>query len=81
MGDVIVQAWKWVVSERNWLFDGIGAAILVGIVGWLLSRLIGAKKSQAEQIQRGGNNSTNYQARGDINVNSERSRSGKKSDW
>jgi hypothetical protein len=58
---------KWVVDNRQWLFDGIGAALVVAVLGWIANRLFGQRDSNGQR-QRGGANSINVQAGRDAHV-------------
>ena len=29
---------EWIAANKNWLFEGIGVAVPVAIIGWLFSR-------------------------------------------
>ena len=54
---------KWVADNKDWIFDGVGVALIVGIVTWFGSR---RDKGSADNIplrqrQRGGKGSTNVQ--------------------
>jgi hypothetical protein len=50
---------KWIIDNKEWVFSGIGVAIL----GWLFFR------SSNKQVQKGGNNSKNIQVGGNLNIN------------
>lgn len=54
---------QWILNNKEWLFSGIGVLVLSAIMG-----LIFRKKSASKQIQKSGNNSTNYQAAGNITI-------------
>ena len=54
----------WLGENRSWLFSGIGIAVPLAIVGWLLSR----GRAKRDQSQRSGAGSSNLQAGGDINL-------------
>ena len=53
------------MSNISWIFDGIGTAIISGIVGLLLGGAagykIGVKKTKINQSQKAGNNSSQTQ--------------------
>ncbi len=53
------------MSNISWIFDGIGTAIISGIVGLLLGGTagykIGVKKTKINQSQKAGNNSSQTQ--------------------
>jgi len=54
----------WIIQNKDWLFSGIAIAIPIALIGWYVSN-----KSN-KQIQKGGNNSTNIQIGGNLNVKS-----------
>ncbi|WP_209403715.1 LPXTG cell wall anchor domain-containing protein [Pseudozobellia sp. WGM2] len=54
----------WIIENKDWLFSGLGISI-IGFGYYLIRR----KKRNKEQMQKGGKNSTNLQAGGDININ------------
>jgi hypothetical protein len=64
----------WVVENRQWVFSGIGVAVVVAV-----SRLIWRHRSEGIQEQSGGDQSMNLQAGRDIHIDSTR-RSGKTRD-
>lgn len=53
------------MSDISWIFDGIGTAVISGIVGILLGGTvgykIGVKKTKIRQSQRAGKNSSQIQ--------------------
>ena len=53
------------MSNISWIFDGIGTAIVTGLVGLLLGGTvgykIGVKKTKIRQSQRAGKNSSQVQ--------------------
>ena len=51
----------WVWRNKEWVFSGIGVAVVLGIIGWIRGKSGG-------QVQRSGKNSTNIQAGGDIKI-------------
>jgi len=55
---------NWVSENKTWLFDGLGAALLIFVLGLVLQRSRGGNN----QVQKGGRNSQNYQAGGDIHI-------------
>lgn len=60
----------WVIDNKQWLFSGVGLAVVV----WV-GRLIFKKRSASTtQNIRSGDNSTNIQAGGDINVGTRNTR-------
>jgi hypothetical protein len=56
----------WLWENRQWVFDGIGIAIIGGVIAWLRSRKKG--DSGIHQSQRSGKNSVNLQSGRDINI-------------
>lgn len=58
---------KWIIDNRQWVFDGIGAGIVVALLGWIGSRLFGPREPSG-QTQHGGTNSVNVQAGRDARV-------------
>lgn len=59
---------KWVAVNKDWIFDGVGVAVLVAIITWIGTRRDrrSAQEGALGQRQRGGKNSTNIQI-GSIN--------------
>ena len=55
--------WSWLNANKEWVFSGVGVAILTGVAAVLL------KKRSLSQNQQSGNNSMNIQAGGNINLN------------
>lgn len=53
----------WIIENKNWIFDGIGVAIFLTIIG-----VIFKNKSVAAMKQKAGDGSANFQASGDINI-------------
>jgi hypothetical protein len=58
---------KWITDNSQWLFDGIGAGLVVALLGWIASRLF-RRREPAAQRQRGGANSVNMQAGRDAHI-------------
>ena len=63
----------WIIDNKQWLFDGLGVAVPIALLGWIGTRLFGRRESNG-QTQHGGSNSVNIQAGrnariGDINKN------------
>ncbi len=53
---------EWILENKEWLFSGAAIAIPLAIIGW-------AFFSQAnKQFQKSGNNSTNIQVGGNLQV-------------
>jgi len=57
---------QWIIENKEWIFSGVGIFILS-----IIARLFIKKKSSSKQTQKSGDNSTNYQAGGDIRIGSE----------
>lgn len=55
---------EWIAENRDWLFSGAAIALPLAIIGWLIS----SRKNK--QIQKGGDNSTNIQVGGNLEVGS-----------
>lgn len=53
---------EWIAENQDWLFSGIAVAIPLAIIGWFIS----SRKNK--QIQKGGDNSTNIQVGGNLNL-------------
>ncbi|MGX9418162.1 hypothetical protein ACWU4D_12500 [Vibrio sp. WJH972] len=53
---------EWIADNKDWLFSGIAIAIPLAIIGWFIS----SRKNK--QIQKGGDNSTNIQVGGNLNL-------------
>ncbi|OOE86794.1 hypothetical protein [Salinivibrio sharmensis] len=53
---------SWLLENKEWVFSGIGVSVLI----FLLSLF--RKNPSSTQIQKSGDNSTNYQSGGDINI-------------
>lgn len=58
--------WDWIVQNKEWVFSGFGVAIITAIIGIIIG-----KKKSIRQKQKSGDNSTNYQAAGDIKIGKE----------
>jgi len=54
----------WVIQNKAWLFSGIGIAVPLAAISWILIRKVHKQK----QIQKGKHNSTFIQAGRDINL-------------
>jgi len=59
---------EWITENKDWLFSGVAIAIPLAIIGWFIS------SRRNKQVQKGGENSTNIQVGGNLNIG------GKKSD-
>ena len=62
------EALTWVIDNKEWIFSGIGVAVITGVIALLKRRQNGLT-----QRQRSGANSTNLQAGRNINLNQGRS--------
>ncbi len=56
----------WVMSNKEWIFSGIGVFILAAAGRWFVKR---RRATKINQTQSSGTNSNNYQSAGDLNVN------------
>lgn len=52
----------WIIKNKDWLFSGVAVAIPMALIGWYFSTR-GNKQSQ-----KGGDNSTNIQVGGNLNM-------------
>lgn len=52
---------NWICTNKEWVFSGLGVSVILLIFSIF-------KKSNSAQRQKSGDNSTNYQAGGDINI-------------
>ncbi len=66
MMDAVI-AWVW--ENTEWIFGGVGVAIISGVIA-----LVWRRRSGPSQSQTSGANSTNVQAGRDINLNERASR-------
>ena len=53
---------NWIIENKEWLFSGLAISVPLALIGWFISR------SRNKQVQKGGNNSTNIQVGGSLNV-------------
>jgi len=53
---------NWIIENKDWLFSGVAIAVPLAIVGWFITT------RGHKQVQKGGNNSTNIQVGGNINI-------------
>ncbi len=60
---------RWLLENKQWVFSGIGVAIIT----WIAT-LVVRRKSSGTQSQHSGANSTNIQSAGDINISGETKR-------
>jgi predicted tellurium resistance membrane protein TerC len=63
---VLNQFMEWLIKNKEWVFSGIGVAVLAWIGGWLFLRSKSETARKQKQIQRSGDNSINIQAGGNI---------------
>jgi hypothetical protein len=42
---------KWLADNYKWLFDGIGALVIIGVVGYLLRRFMRAAEPASHLVQ------------------------------
>ena len=54
---------KWILENKEWLFSGLGIFIVSLVIGFFMK-----KSPSNKQIQKSGDNSTNFQASGDIKI-------------
>ncbi len=54
----------WLIQNKEWVFGGVGVAIITGVVGFLKRSSTGVNQSQ-----HSGSNSTNVQSGRDVNLN------------
>jgi len=54
---------EWITNNKEWVFSGVGVAVLAGVFGLFRNR-----KSPPQQTQISGKNSTNIQAGRDVSV-------------
>lgn len=62
---------EWIISNKEWVFSGIGVFVLsliMAFITWLYSRNKQQNKNHITMKQKGGKNSENYQSKGDINI-------------
>jgi len=57
-----VNDMQWVLDNKEWLFSGIGIVFITVIISFL------NKRHNPKQVQKSGDNSTNYQAGGNIQI-------------
>jgi predicted membrane metal-binding protein len=57
----------WVISNKEWVFSGIGVAVLAAILSVLLRSRSKQRKSTVLQ-QSGGDHSRNFQAEGGMRI-------------
>lgn len=54
---------KWLIANKEWVFSGVGVFVLSIIIG-----IVFKNKGSVKQVQKSGDNSSNYQAAGDIKI-------------
>lgn len=59
----MLEAFDWVLKNKEWLFSGIGV-VVVSWVGGIFKKT----KASSTQTIRAGNNSTNVQAGSDVSI-------------
>lgn len=57
---------NWIIENADWMFSGIGVAILGALVGLFVKKKLNDKNSQTINA---GNNSTNIQGGENVSVN------------
>lgn len=53
---------EWIAENKDWLFSGVAIALPLAIAGWFIS----SRKNK--QIQKSGDNSTNIQVGGNLEI-------------
>jgi len=53
---------EWIIKNKEWLFSGIAISIPIAIVGWFFTN------QGSKQNQKSGNNSTNIQINGNLQI-------------
>jgi plastocyanin domain-containing protein len=53
---------QWLLTNKEWIFSGIGVSIIGGLVSWFF------RNKQPSQSQKSGNHSENYQSGGNISI-------------
>lgn len=57
---------NWIIANKDWLFSGVAIAMPLAIIGWVLA------SQKNKQIQKSGENSTNIQIGGNLNIRSKK---------
>ncbi|MFP3090030.1 hypothetical protein LQZ21_06845 [Treponema sp. TIM-1] len=60
---------NWIISNKEWVFGGIGIAVFGGIftfLRWIFKKHDREKTNARNQSQKSGRNSTNIQIAGDL---------------
>lgn len=53
---------NWVIANKDWLFSGAAVALPLSVIGWFFFN------RKNKQVQKGGDNSTNIQVGGSLNI-------------
>jgi len=69
MGNKMENLLLWLDTNKQWFFEGLGVALIVGLGSILYSR---SQARGAKQNQRSGDGSTNIQAGGNVHIDSTR---------
>lgn len=71
--DTFTTIRDWILSNKEWLFDGLGVVLLTGL-GTLITKLFKNQKYKDDitQSQSGGDNSINFQVGRNLNINAEK---------
>ncbi len=56
---------EWIWNNKEWVFSGIG----VFIIGLIITLFIKKNSKKITQKQKSGNNSTNFQIGGNVEIN------------
>lgn len=56
--------WAWVISNKDWLFSGIGVVVFT----WVVQVIFKKTNTSSTQTIRAGNDSTNVQAGRDVSM-------------
>src|SRR6476661_3644125 len=59
-----IAMWDWLSRNRDWVFSGVGVAVVAGVIAF-----VRGQKGGHRQHQQSGAHSRNIQAGGDIRVN------------
>ncbi|UZJ37367.1 MULTISPECIES: hypothetical protein [unclassified Prosthecochloris] len=60
--NIIEKFYVWIIQNQEWVFSGIGVAVITGIVSLIFKKKVASYK----QTIRSGAGSTNFQAGRDI---------------
>lgn len=61
---MIEELFDWVTANQEWFFSGVGTAVLIALVGWM----VGRRQLKSTMNQTGGAGSKNIQVAGNLNV-------------